>query len=200
MNGVVVHAIRQRPTAAAAAPRPEHIPETVNVVVNSFDTEIVDMANVISANVNVSNSQVAGATSITVNNLNSTSTLNVGSDFTATVTVTGSGTVNANDAATVTATLGADAGTITIVADDDTNNINLVAASGVAGNVADAAVISAAGTVTLDNEGAGANTVVEALTLSGNGAAVVFDVVDANTTVANTIETLTITGDQDVTV
>jgi len=171
--------------------------ETVNVVVNSFDTETIDMANVVGAAINVSNSQLGGATSVTVNNLNVTSTLTVADTFTATLTVTGQGTVS-SDAATVTATLGAAAGSMTINGDDSTNTVNLVAATAAAGTTTDSATINLAGTVAVDNEGGG-NTVVENLTLSGNGAAASYDIADA-TTAGNTLETLTITGSQNVTV
>jgi len=112
--------------------------------------------------------------------------------------MTGQGTVNAVDAATVTATLGAAAGSVTINGDDSTNTVNLVAATAVAGTTTDAAVLNLAGTVAVDNENA-ANTVVENLTLSGNGAAASYDIADA-TTAANTLETLTVTGDQNVTI
>jgi Ca2+-binding RTX toxin-like protein len=171
--------------------------ETVNVVVNSFDTETIDMANVVGAAINVSNAQLGGATSVTVNNLNVTSTLSVADTFTATLTVTGQGTVS-SDAATVTATLGAAAGSMTINGDDSTNTVNLVAATAAAGTTTDSATINLAGTVAVDNEGGG-NTVVENLTLSGNGAAASYDIADA-TTAGNTLETLTITGSQNVTV
>jgi Ca2+-binding RTX toxin-like protein len=132
-----------------------------------------------------------------VNNLNVTSTLSVADTFTATLTVTGQGTVS-SDAATVTATLGAAAGSMTINGDDSTNTVNLVAATAAAGTTTDSATINLAGTVAVDNEGGG-NTVVENLTLSGNGAAASYDIADA-TTAGNTLETLTITGSQNVTV
>ena len=172
--------------------------ETVNVVLNGFTADTVDMANVVGAAVTVTQAQLAGATDVTVNNLSTTSSLTLGSTFTGTLTMTGQGTVNAVDAATVTATLGAAAGSVTINGDDSTNTVNLVAATAVAGTTTDAAVLNLAGTVAVDNENA-ANTVVENLTLSGNGAAASYDIADA-TTAANTLETLTVTGDQNVTI
>lgn len=172
--------------------------ETVNVIVNSFDTETVDMANVVGATITTDNSQIAGSSSITVNNLNSTSTLTNGTDFTTLLTVTGVGIVNAVDAATVRASLTADAGTITINADSSTTAMNLDAATAAAGTTTDSAVISAAGTVVLDPEVTNTK-VVENLSLSGNAAAVTFDITDA-AAAGLTVKTLTITGDQDVTV
>jgi len=176
--------------------------ETLNLTFNSFTTETLDVANVIGAAINVNNSQVGGFTGVTVSNLSATSSLTLDSGLTGTLTVSGSGTVNAVDAATVGATLTADGSSITIIGDDSTNAINLTATSGTAAKVSDSATISGVGTITLNPEsgGAGANDkVVENLTLSGNGAAVSFDVTDGSTA-GNTLETLTFTGDQNVTV
>ena len=172
--------------------------ENVSVVVNSFNTETIDMANVVGAAVSVSNSQTGGATAVTVNNLSASSSLTVASSFTGTLTTSGSGTINAVDAATVTHSLTTDAASVTIVADDSTNTINLDAATAAAGTTTDKATITGAGTITLDPEATN-DKVVDNLTLSGNGAAVTYDITDGST-VANTIETLTITGDQNVTV
>jgi hypothetical protein len=111
--------------------------------------------------------------------------------------VSGQGTVT-SDAATVAATLGADAGSMTINGDDSTNTVNLNAASAAAGTTTDKATLNLAGTVTVDPEVTN-DQVVENLTLSGNGAAASYDITDGSTA-ANTLETLTITGDQNVTV
>ncbi|MFA8388322.1 MAG: beta strand repeat-containing protein [Pelagibaca sp.] len=170
--------------------------ETVNVNFTSFATQSFDASDVVGAAITVNQGQTAGATSVTVNNLNASSNLTLDSDFTGTLTVTGGGTVNAVDAATVSATLGSAGGFITINADDSTDTINLTSAAGAQTN--DSATISGAGTVALDNE-VGAGLVVENLSLSGNGAAVTYDIADA-ATAGNTLETLTFTGDQSVTV
>ena len=154
--------------------------ETVNVVLNGFAADTVDMGNVVGAAVTVSQAQLSGAVDVTVNNLSTTSSLTLASDFTGTLTMTGAGIVNAVDAATVTATLGAAAGSVTINGDDSTNTVNLVAATAVAATTTDAAVLNLAGTVAVDNEGA-LDTVVENLTLSGNGAAVSYDIANALT-------------------
>jgi Ca2+-binding RTX toxin-like protein len=172
--------------------------ETVNVVLNGFAADSVDMANVVGAAVTVTQAQLGGAADVTVSNLSTTSSVTLGSGFTGTLTMSGQGIVNAVDAATVTATLGAAAGSVTINGDDSTNTVNLVAATAAAGTTTDAAVLNLAGTVALDNEGA-ANTVVENLTLSGNAAAASYDLADAGTA-ANTLETLTVAGDQNVTI
>ena len=82
--------------------------ETVNVVLNGFTADTVDMANVVGAAVTVTQAQLGGAAAVTVNNLSTTSSLTLGSTFTGTLTMTGQGTVNAVDAARVDATLGAD--------------------------------------------------------------------------------------------
>jgi Ca2+-binding RTX toxin-like protein len=94
--------------------------------------------------------------------------------------------------------LGADAGSVSIIGDDSTNTVNLDAATAAAGTTTDKATISLAGTVALNPEVTN-NAVVENLTLSGNGAAVSYDIADASTA-ANTLETLTVTGDQNVTI
>lgn len=170
--------------------------EAVNVNFTSFATQAFDASNVVAAAITVNQGQTAGATSVNVNNLNASSTLTLDSDFTGTLTMTGAaGTVNAVDAATVTATLASEGGLITINGDDSTDAINLIATGAL---TTDAATISGAGTVALDNEG-GAGTVVENLSLSGNGAAVIYDIADAGTA-GDTLETLTLTGSQDVTV
>ena len=172
--------------------------ETVAITINSFNTETIDMANVVGASITVSNSQVGGAASVTVNNLSSTSNVTTSADFTGTLSVTGSGTVNAVDAGTVTASLTADGTSITIIGDDSTNAINLDAASANAATTTDSATISGAGTITLDPEN-GNNENVENLTLSGNGAAVSYDITDGSIA-GNTLETVTLTGDQNITI
>jgi hypothetical protein len=169
--------------------------ENLSIILNSFDTETVDLNNVTLSTVTVTNSQTAGATSVTVNNINSSSSLTIGSTFTGTLNATGSGTVNAVNAATVNVT-GLTSTGITIIADDDTNTIGLEDSNAAA--TTDAATISGAGTIALDLDTT-SDDVVENLTLSGNGAAVTFDIADANTA-ANTIETITLTGTQSVTV
>ena len=197
-NGTDVLTITAAAAAGVSAATSVTDVETVNVVLNSFTTETVDMNGVVGAAINVTNSQVGNVGDVTVNNINATSTLTLGDSLTGTATVTGGGTVNANKAATVGATLGADAGTITISGGDSTNTVNLAAASANANITTDKATISLAGTVTLDPESTN-NKNVENLTLSGNGAAVTYDITDGNTA-GNTLETLAITGDQNVTI
>jgi hypothetical protein len=171
--------------------------ETVNVNFTSFATQSFDANNVVGAAITVNQGQTAGATSATVNNLSASSSLTLDSDFTGTLTMAGAaGTVNAVDAATVTATLASAGGSITINGDDSTNAINLSSAAGA--QTTDSATINGAGTVALDAEATG-TAVVENLTLSGNGAAVIYDIADA-ATAGDTLETLTFTGDQSVTV
>jgi hypothetical protein len=172
--------------------------ETVNVVLNGFAADTVDMANVVGAAVTVTQAQLGGAAAVTVSNLSTTSSLTLGSTFTGTLTMTGQGTVNAVDAARVDATLGADAGSVSIIGDDSTNTVNLDAATAAAGTTTDKATISLAGTVALNPEVTD-DAVVENLTLAGNAAAASYDIADANTA-ANTLETLTVTGDQNVTI
>jgi hypothetical protein len=172
--------------------------ETINLTFNSFTTETLDMNNVVGAAITVNNSQTGGFTGVTVSNLSATSSVTLDSGLTGTLVVSGAGTVNAIDAAVVTASLTSDGSSITIVADDSTNTINLDAASAASGTVTDSANISGVGTITLDPENGNTEN-VENLTLSGNGAAVSFDITDASIA-GNTLETLTFTGSQNVTV
>ncbi|MDC1016497.1 hypothetical protein OAQ72_00620, partial [Planktomarina temperata] len=165
--------------------------ETINAAFNTFAAPTFAAANVSGASINVTQTAVGGSANATVTGLGATNTVTFGAGITgtATVTVTGAATVNGGDAVTLTVN---DAGTagVTIIADDDTNTINLNDAAAAATS---AASISAAGTVALDAENVDGQD-VELLTLSGNGAAVTYDMVDSE------VETITVTGDQNVTI
>jgi hypothetical protein len=165
--------------------------ETINAAFNTFAAPTFAAANISGASINITQTATGGSADATVTGLGATNTVTFGAGVTgtATVTVTGAATVNGGDAATLTVN---DAGTagVTIIADDDTNAINLNDAAAAATS---AATVSAAGTVTFDAENA-AGEDVELLTLSGNGAAVTYDMVDSE------VETITVTGDQNVTI
>jgi len=167
--------------------------ETINAAFNTFAAPTFAAANVSGATINVTQTATGGSADATVTGLGATNTVNFGSGVTgtATVTVTGAATVNGGDAATL-AVNGLTSAGATIVADDDTNTINLDDDAN--GDADDAVTISAAGTVALDIDSGAAGADVENLTLSGNGAAVSFDIAD------DSLETVTVTGDHNVTI
>lgn len=176
---------------------------TINFNAASFATLTYDAAGVVGSDttINFNNTQVAGATGGTVSNVTSGATVVAGSQVTGTFTVdldsTASGvTVNAGSAGNVAVT---DAGTggVTVTSDKTGTTgtpvtISVDGDGDATGGVADdAATVKAKGVVTLNTN---ATDQVENLTLEGNAAAATF-----NLDAGDVPETITFTGDQDVT-
>ncbi|MDA8883346.1 calcium-binding protein [Planktomarina temperata] len=180
-----------------------------NIVVNvtSFAEVTYDAAGVAgdaNTTVTFNNLQAGGATAGTVSNVGSNITVQSGAQMTGTLTVG----VSAN-AESVTVAGGATTGTVAVT---NVGNGPVTVTSSKAGTTGspvsisvdgagdatlgvadDAAVISASGVVTLETA---ASDQVEILTVSGNGAAATFNL-DAT---GDAPETVTLAGDQDVTI
>jgi hypothetical protein len=177
-----------------------------NIIVNatSFSTVTFDAAGIAGGTITFNNLQSGGATSGTVNNVLSNVTVQSGSQMTGTLTVdlgadaegvtvdggSSSGGIAVTDAGNGSVTVlstkaGTTASPVTISVDG--------AGDSTLGTADDAASVSAAGVVTLETA---ASNQVENLTISGNGAAVTYNL-DAT---GDAPETVTFSGSQDVTI
>jgi hypothetical protein len=178
-----------------------------NIVFNvtSFAVEPISADNISSGTITVNNLQPGGATEGNVINIGSSVTVGAGSQVTTLTTdlsdTSAGTTIDGNAATTVTV---ADAGntSVTVVSDrtGTTASATVIEVTGngdsTTGVADDAATISAMGEVNLETQADGTNTdQVENLTLSGNGAAVTYNL---NGT-ADAPETVTMTGSQSVT-
>jgi len=178
-----------------------------NIVFNvtSFAVEPISADNISSGTITVNNLQPGGAVEGNVINIGSSVTVAAGSQVTTLTTdlsdTSTGATVDGNTASTVTV---ADAGNtgVTVVSDrvGTTASATTIEVTGngdsTVGVADDAATISAVGEVALETQADGTNTdQVENLTLSGNGAAVTYNL-NATT---DAPETVTMTGSQSVT-
>lgn len=175
--------------------------ENVNVATKSFADITFNATGIagVDTTITLSNTQAGGTTAGDITNVATGAKIVAGAGVTGTLSAAlatdASGVqVEGGSAATVSVTAITDKG-VSIKTGATTTAINLDATATI--NTTDKATISAAGTVALDNE-VNTNRVVENLTLSGNGAAVTFNLADA-ATAANTLKTVALVGDQNVT-
>jgi hypothetical protein len=178
--------------------------ESINLNFDTFAAGTFDASNVVGGTVTVNQVKAGGSGNVTVNNLGASSTLSFGTGITGTATVdlAGGGAINAIDVTTLSVSDINSTGT-TITFDNSTTTINLEDRNAATAETTSAATLigtTTTGAVTTIVPDITADDIVENLTLQGNGAALSIDITDAQTTAANTIETITFTGDQSITV
>ena len=179
--------------------------ENIDVNLENFSEQQVGAANMTGGTLTLNQVQTGGATSATVARVASDLDIVAGDGITGTLSVDldGPDDGNGNDPDVSGVSIdGTNAGTVS-VGDADSDGVSITANDGDTVNVEgttntdDAASISGAGDVTVDNDaGPGTNgtDAVENVTLSGDGSAVTFSHADTSA-----IATTNLSGDQDVT-